>query len=145
MKYTRYTSHIIGLVHINIVDISTLIYAVCSQSVMIDTRQLYRRHFAWCRYCYCTWWLNIKWTICMLQLIHDNHRPNAQFVCYRYEYMMLVLFALLHVTDVSTWWWYPRNKKWKGERTEETNASTLVRVTSHVTISPKIHCKHTQM
>ena len=39
----------------------------------------------------------------------------------------------------------PRSKKWKGERTEETNASTLVRVTSHVTISPKIHCKQTQM
>ena len=33
----------------------------------------------------------------------------------------------------------------RGERTEETNASTLVRVTSHVTISPKIHCEQTQM
>ena len=32
-----------------------------------------------------------------------------------------------------------------GERTEETNASTLVRVTSRVTISPKIHCEQTQM
>ena len=33
----------------------------------------------------------------------------------------------------------------RGERTEETNASTLVRVTSRVTISPKIHCEQTQM
>ena len=33
----------------------------------------------------------------------------------------------------------------RGERTEETNASTLVRLTSHVTISPKIHCEQTQM
>ena len=33
----------------------------------------------------------------------------------------------------------------RGERTEETNASTLVRVTSHMTISPKIHCEQTQM
>ena len=33
----------------------------------------------------------------MLQLIHDDHRPNAQFPSYRYEYMMLVLFAQLHV------------------------------------------------
>ena len=33
----------------------------------------------------------------------------------------------------------------RGERTEETNASTLVRVTSHVTISPKFHCEQTQM
>ena len=24
-----------------------------------------------------TRWLNTKWTICMLQLIHDDHRPNA--------------------------------------------------------------------
>ena len=38
----------------------------------------------------------------MLQLIPDDHRPNAQFACYRYEYMMLVLFARLHVTGVST-------------------------------------------
>ena len=33
----------------------------------------------------------------------------------------------------------------RGERTEETNASTLVLVTSRVTISPKIHCEQTQM
>ena len=33
----------------------------------------------------------------MLQLIYDDHRPNAQFACYRYEYMMLVLFAQLPV------------------------------------------------
>ena len=33
----------------------------------------------------------------------------------------------------------------RGERTEETNASTLVRVTSRVTISPKIHCEQMQM
>ena len=33
----------------------------------------------------------------------------------------------------------------RGERTEETNASTLVRVTSRVTISLKIHCEQTQM
>ena len=33
----------------------------------------------------------------------------------------------------------------RGERTEETNASTLVRVTSRVTISPKIQCEQTQM
>ena len=33
----------------------------------------------------------------------------------------------------------------RGERTEETNASTLVHVTSHVTISPKNHCEQTQM
>ena len=32
----------------------------------------------------------------------------------------------------------------KGERTEETNASTLVRVTSHVTIAPKAHCEQTK-
>ena len=33
----------------------------------------------------------------------------------------------------------------RGEGTEETNASTLVRVTSRMTISPKIHCEQTQM
>ena len=33
----------------------------------------------------------------------------------------------------------------RGERTDETNASTLVWVTSRVTISPKIHCEQTQM
>ena len=38
----------------------------------------------------------------------------------------------------------PRSKKWE-ENTEETNAITLVHVTSHVTISPKIHCEQTQM
>ena len=26
--------------------------------------------------------------------------------CYRCEYMIMVSFAQLHVTDVSTWWWY---------------------------------------
>ena len=35
----------------------------------------------------------------------------------------------------------PRRKKLRGERKTETNASTLVGVTSHVTISAKIHCK----
>ena len=35
----------------------------------------------------------------------------------------------------------PRSKKLRGERKVETNASTLVGVTSHVTISAKIHCK----
>ena len=35
----------------------------------------------------------------------------------------------------------PRSKKWEGERKAETNASTLVGMTSHVTISAKIHCK----
>ena len=34
-------------------------------------------------------------------------------------------------------------KELEGERTKETNECTLVRVTSHVTISPKIHCKQT--
>ena len=34
-----------------------------------------------------------------------------------------------------------RSKKLGGERKAETNASTLVGVTSHVTISAKIHCK----
>ena len=107
MKYTRCTSHIIGLVHINdmvvikyvisawndivintckihqitshiielmfrkISVLSTWTYAVCSQFVMIDTWQLYRKHFARFRYCYMmvkykmddlhvtvnTWWL----------------------------------------------------------------------------------------
>ena len=33
----------------------------------------------------------------MLQLLNDDHRPSAQFACYSYEYMMLVLFARLHV------------------------------------------------
>ena len=94
-KYTRYTSHITWLVHINIVVIGTWIYAVCSQSVMIDTWQLYCRHFAWAGIV--KWWLNTKWTICMLQLIDDDHRPNAQFACYMYEYMMLALPARLHV------------------------------------------------
>ena len=35
----------------------------------------------------------------------------------------------------------PRSKKLRGERKAETNASTLVGVTSHVTVSAKIHCK----
>ena len=39
----------------------------------------------------------------------------------------------------------PKEEEVRGERTEETNASTLVRVTSRVTISPKIHCEQTQM
>ena len=39
----------------------------------------------------------------------------------------------------------PKEEEVRGESTEETNASTLVRVTSHVTISPKIHCEQTQM
>ena len=39
----------------------------------------------------------------------------------------------------------PKEEEVRGERMEETNASTLVRVTSHVTISPKIHCEQTQM
>ena len=53
---------------------------------------------------------------------------------------------------VSEWWTggegtprsVPRSKKWEGETTAETNASTLMRLTSHVTISPKIHCKQTK-
>ena len=36
---------------------------------------------------------------------------------------------------------WARSKKLRGERKAETNASTLVGVTSHVTISAKIHCK----
>ena len=86
MWYTRYTLHIIELIHINIVVISTWIYAVCSQSVMIDTWQLYRKHFAWCRYYYMmvkyqmddlhvtvnTWWSLAKCTICMFQVwVHE--------------------------------------------------------------------------
>ena len=51
-----------------------------------------------------TWWLNTKLTICMFQLIHDEHRPNAQFACYRYENMMLVLFAWLHVMGLRQWY-----------------------------------------
>ena len=39
----------------------------------------------------------------------------------------------------------PNEEEVRGERAEETNASTLVRVTSHVTISSKIHCEQTQM
>ena len=54
---------------------------------------------------------------------------------------------------VSEWWTggegtprsVPRSKKWEGKPTAETNASTLMRLTSHVTISPKIHCKQTKM
>ena len=37
----------------------------------------------------------------MLRLVHDDYRPNAQFACYRYEYMMLVLFAQLHVMGLT--------------------------------------------
>ena len=51
-----------------------------------------------------TWWLNMKWTICMLQLIHYDHRPNAQFASYRYEYLKLVLFARLHVMTLGQWY-----------------------------------------
>ena len=50
------------------------------------------------------WGLNTKWKIYMLQSIHDDHRPNAQFACYRYEYMMLVLFAQLHVMGLGQWY-----------------------------------------
>ena len=51
-----------------------------------------------------TWWLNTKWMICMLQLIHDDHRPNAQFACYRCEYMMMVSFVQLHVMGLGQWY-----------------------------------------
>ena len=51
-----------------------------------------------------TWWSSAKCTICMLQLIHDDHWPNAQFACYMYEYMMLVLFAQLHVMGLGKWY-----------------------------------------
>ena len=62
-------------------------YAVCTQYVRIDTWQLYRIHFAWCRYCYMeithqmdelyvtvsTWWSYSKCTVCMLQVwVHDT-------------------------------------------------------------------------
>ena len=46
-----------------------------------------------------------------------------------------------HKTDLRWRCISPRSKKLRGERKVETNASTLVGVTSHVTISAKIHCK----
>ena len=45
---------------------------------------------------YKTWGLFTKCMICMLWLVHDDYRPNAQFACFRCEYMMVV-FAQLHV------------------------------------------------
>ena len=53
----------------------------------------------------------------------------------------VVTITVVTITMVST----TKEEEVRGERTEETNASTLVRVTSRVTISPKIHCEQTQM
>ena len=49
-----------------------------------------------------TLWLYTKWTICILRLVHDDHRPNAQFACYRYDYTVLVLFAQIACYGIGT-------------------------------------------
>ena len=91
LKYTRYTSHIFGFVHINIVIISTWNYALFSQKERIDTEQLHHIHFAWCRYWYLwiihemdhlyvtvrllvhnddrTWGLHTNYTFCILSVL----------------------------------------------------------------------------
>ena len=48
---------------------------------------------------YRTWGLYTKCTICRLRLVHDDYWPNAQFACFRCEYMMVIPFAQLHVQD----------------------------------------------
>ena len=85
MKYTRYTSHIIGLVHLNIVVISKLnlcrMLAVCKwQLYRIDTLHdagvvtwwLNTKSIGDLHVTVNTWWSLAKCTICMLQVwVHD--------------------------------------------------------------------------
>ena len=85
------------LVHGNEIAISTWNYAVYSQSILIDTVQLYSRSFAWCISCMLQVILHVthddgKCTNCMLQLLH-----RIDIDCFRFEFLFLLVSSSLPI------------------------------------------------